>query len=65
MTAIPVTAAVIRDRADALHASVDTLNAHRDTCAKAWCARCTALARQYNTTYQSAMDAAAAVRNAR
>ncbi len=65
MTATSVTAAVVRDRADALHASVDAMNAHRDTCTKEWCPRCTALARTYNATYQSALDAAAAVRGAR
>lgn len=65
MTAIPVTAAVVRDRADAIHAAVDAMNAHRDTCTKAWCARCTSLERAYNTAYQSAHDAATAVRSAR
>lgn len=64
MTAIPVTAAVVHDRADALHAAVDAMNAHRDNCTKDWCARCTSLKRAYNTAYQSAHDAAAAVRSA-
>lgn len=66
MTAIPVSAAVIRDRADALHASVDALNAHRKTCTNTsgWCARCTALGREQHNAYQSAFDAAAAIRSA-
>lgn len=58
MTTVPVTAAVVRDRADALHAAVDKHNAHRDGCTKAWCALCTRLSREYHDAYQSALDAA-------
>ena len=65
MTAVPVTAAGVRDRADALHASIDARDTHRETCTKAWCAYCTRLERAANTAYQSAMDAAAAVRSPR
>lgn len=61
MTAIPVTAAVIRDRADALHASVEARDNHRNTCTKAWCAVCTSLERTFHDAYQSAFDAAAIV----
>jgi len=63
MTVIPVTAAVVRDRADALHASIEARDAHRNTCTKAWCAYCTRLERTAHDAYQSAMDAAAAVRS--
>ncbi|WP_297826510.1 hypothetical protein [Mycobacterium sp.] len=61
MTTIPVTAAVIRDRADALHAAIDARDTHRDNCTKAWCAYCTSLERTAHDAYQSAMDAAAVV----
>lgn len=65
MSAVPVTAAVVRDRADALHAAVDARNAHSDNCTKTWCARCEALGRVMHDAYQSALDAAAAVRSER
>lgn len=60
-----VTAAVIRDRADALHASIEARDTHRSNCTKAWCAYCTSLERTAHDAYQSAMDAAAAMRSAR
>lgn len=65
MTTIPVTAAVLHDRADALHASIDARDAHRAGCTKGWCAYCTSLGRSASAAYQSALDTAVAVRSAR
>lgn len=58
MTAVPVSAAVLRDRADAAHAAIGARDSHSETCTKPWCARCTALARAASAALQSAMDTA-------
>lgn len=65
MNTTPVSASVLPERADALQASIDARDAHRDGCTKAWCACCTSLERAASTAYQSALDAAAAVRGVR
>lgn len=63
MTAQWLAAAVLHDRADALHASIDAHDAHRNNCTNnGWCARREALGRARHDAYQSALDTAAANR---
>jgi hypothetical protein len=65
VTAIPVSAAVVRDRADAAWAAIEARDTHKANCTKTWCAYCTSLERTAHDAYQSALDATAAVRSAR